>query len=957
MTNKKSTKRALCTSILCLLVCISMFLGTTYAWFTDSVINTGNKIQAGNLDIDLELLDKDTGKWISLSKENKPIFDYDKWEPGYVDAKILKVENEGTLALKWIAKFYSENKLSALADVIDVYVLPSETELEYPENRTLDGYTCVGNLSSFVNTLEETTCGNLEAKESAYLGLALKMRESAGNEYQGLSLGGSFDIRIFATQYTSESDSFDNQYDLYSDRNILVSQSKYLNEGADTVDFAIFYKGTKIVALSVPADAIADFSQPVVVTVDGIDPETTVSVGNNTQAYAYNIDVSNLKENLTGGQLVTVAVSAPKALAAMKVYHNGVLVDNAVYDEAAGTLTFKTSHFSPFAFTTAEYDVASLVDLRDKMQIEGALVKLTSDIEIDLTKGSSQRSDSHKVSSYYNAVNIEEKNVALDLNGHGITVFCGDKYNSNSDVGALFFVGKNGSLNIVDNAGGGFIKMRSSVYAVWAPYDDPSYVDIYSGIFIADSYAKDPIGTSTDPGSASGTMKDENSNRTLIYAGFGGNINVYGGYYLYNNTPNDVLNRNNGAFNAKDFYEGNNPLLTIHEGVMLINKEYRQNPANTSTPDGSFDDYSVKLANESEKLYQISPVTVQDAVTVDGVPYSDWYKVSRNFRYKVTFMNADGTKILDTKYIKDAGAVKVDDIDDTAVSLLDSGYVNDFGGWANTASEKKFDISADNNSDVVLYPTHTEKFTVRWLDEDGNVFHSEQTTAGNKYGSLTGPESNPTSKYDNMTFEHWEVRSVDKNGNVTYSVVSDDYKITSDTSIYPFYNYDGKLGLTSHDTNGDGRADYYTVESATGLSGEVLIPGDVNGVPVTVITDLSGEWNNDAVTSIIIEDGVEEISSNAFAMTSALKEVVVPASITKIGTNTFANTYGGSLIQKTITINYEGTWAQWNAIQKADDWERGLATGTKIICTDGTATLKATEYWVYYNYEWNFVAK
>ncbi|MBR5314624.1 MAG: SipW-dependent-type signal peptide-containing protein, partial [Clostridia bacterium] len=211
MTKKKSTKRALLLSGLSLLLCISMFVGSTFAWFTDSVTSTGNKIQAGTLKIDLELLDKVNG-WTSLKESQAPLFDYDLWEPGYTDVKILKIENEGSLALKWMAKFVSDSEISKLAEVIDVYVCPSATELAYPAGRDLDGYTKVGTVEDFVNTIEETTKGNLAAEEVAYLGIALKMREVAGNEYQGLSLG-AFDIQIVATQDTVESDSFDENYD------------------------------------------------------------------------------------------------------------------------------------------------------------------------------------------------------------------------------------------------------------------------------------------------------------------------------------------------------------------------------------------------------------------------------------------------------------------------------------------------------------------------------------------------------------------------------------------------------------------------------------------------------------------------------------------------------------------------------------------------------------------------
>lgn len=215
MTKQKSTKRALLMSALAILMCMSMLIGSTFAWFTDSVTSAGNKIQAGTLKIDLKLLENNadgTTTWTSLKKSPKPIFDYNLWEPGYTDVKILKVENEGNLALKWMAKFISEEDLSSLAEVIDVYVCPSATVLTYPEDRNLTGYEYVGTVKDFVNTIETTTYGSLKAEEAAYLGIALKMQESAGNEYQGKTLG-AFDIQIVATQLSHENDSFGNQYD------------------------------------------------------------------------------------------------------------------------------------------------------------------------------------------------------------------------------------------------------------------------------------------------------------------------------------------------------------------------------------------------------------------------------------------------------------------------------------------------------------------------------------------------------------------------------------------------------------------------------------------------------------------------------------------------------------------------------------------------------------------------
>ena len=100
MTNK-TTKRALFSSVVALVLCFAMLLGTTYAWFTDSVASGSIVITAGNLDIKVEytLNGKD---WKALDGADD-LFQMDKWEPGHTEVVVLKIENKGTLALKYAA--------------------------------------------------------------------------------------------------------------------------------------------------------------------------------------------------------------------------------------------------------------------------------------------------------------------------------------------------------------------------------------------------------------------------------------------------------------------------------------------------------------------------------------------------------------------------------------------------------------------------------------------------------------------------------------------------------------------------------------------------------------------------------------------------------------------------------------------------------------------------------------
>ena len=104
MTKKRSTKRALLTSALSLLLCVSMLIGSTFAWFTDSVSSDKNTIVAGNLDIELKYSKVVNGVrtgWELVEGEDE-IFDPNAlWEPGRVEVAYLKVSNLGSLALKY----------------------------------------------------------------------------------------------------------------------------------------------------------------------------------------------------------------------------------------------------------------------------------------------------------------------------------------------------------------------------------------------------------------------------------------------------------------------------------------------------------------------------------------------------------------------------------------------------------------------------------------------------------------------------------------------------------------------------------------------------------------------------------------------------------------------------------------------------------------------------------------
>lgn len=363
----KKTKHTLLTSFLSLLLCFSMLFGTTWAWFTDEVTSKANKIVSGSLKIDLELLDEQSGKWNSLKNDKSPIFDYDNWEPGYTDVKILKVENEGSLALKWVAQFVSESELSILANVIDVYVCPSATELSYPASRSLVNYNKVGTVAEFVNTIEQTTYGTLDAKEVAYLGIALKMQDGAGNEYQKMSLGGAFDILILATQWTSESDSFNNQYDkdatyptVTNNLTIKTNVSDKVQGGKLTSDVAFNDDASGINVIVPSGTSVNSNTLTLKIEEDDVSPNVTLKT-----TVGYNVEVEGVADDNTEVILVTIPKMLPAGQTVVQLFHDGVQMqremaladvgaDEFIYSEATGDVTFGLTHFSNVSAASAD---------------------------------------------------------------------------------------------------------------------------------------------------------------------------------------------------------------------------------------------------------------------------------------------------------------------------------------------------------------------------------------------------------------------------------------------------------------------------------------------------------------------------------------------------------------------------------------------------------------------------
>ena len=225
MTSSKSTKRALITSALAILMCAAMLIGTTFAWFTDTASSAVNKIQAGNLDVELEY-SKDFTEWKKVNDTTKVFEDSTLWEPGRTEVVYLRVKNAGTLALKYTLGIYNlynstgKNVLGNKYSLSDYVKLGAvEANAAYADRAA--AISAVQDSAKTLNSIGDTGVvgADLATNTTKVYAMVLYMPTEVGNEanpknndpYWAAKV--SFGISVNATQAMSESDSFDNTYD------------------------------------------------------------------------------------------------------------------------------------------------------------------------------------------------------------------------------------------------------------------------------------------------------------------------------------------------------------------------------------------------------------------------------------------------------------------------------------------------------------------------------------------------------------------------------------------------------------------------------------------------------------------------------------------------------------------------------------------------------------------------
>lgn len=435
----KKTKAALLQSAVALLLCISMLIGTTFAWFSDRVSSGGNIITAGNLDLEMYWTDDlDSGEWYNVEDgEHNTIFDYDKWEPGYTEVRYIKLKNAGSLALNYKLSIDPQNGIGKLAEVINVYYTSEGVRLDTRDD--LKKLNAIGLLSSVLNggatangtLLAADQTSPLHPSGEVIITLAMSMITSAGNEYQGETIGDGFTIKALATQAPFEKDSFGSDYDADATYTAIAAPDRATAQ-VDPVDGkvptgGVTLTGERVSAFIPEGTVLEEGTTELTLTVKPLeDTNSGITVVNNETLLPFDIHIDGISDENTVPVIVDLGEVLPKYLnmGNYRLFHveNGVTNEmtlvkdkNALvahnqftYDANTGAVTVSMASFSEVTLVAdtanpwnggvdyewygngnkEEYTIAKADDLAAFSKIVGGMAKTDNvDIGFDSFEG------------------------------------------------------------------------------------------------------------------------------------------------------------------------------------------------------------------------------------------------------------------------------------------------------------------------------------------------------------------------------------------------------------------------------------------------------------------------------------------------------------------------------------------------------------------------------------------
>lgn len=392
----KKTRFALFQSIIALILCFSMLIGTTFAWFTDGVSSGNNLIAAGNLDVELyhsnaavkdESVDSDTLLFKDL--KGKQIL----WEPGAVSYENLRVVNAGDLALAYQLAINTQNEnyivdpsgaTYGLSQILKVGVV--EGGITATERDAVVASVGISNwitLDEFVRNGSLMPKGNSESEET--WGVVIYWEPGNNDNLWNLNNGKTLNegtalkidlgVSLIATQEQYESDSFGNDYDAVAK---LVEFPEFVAPGSTTTPVVPNEQNQISAPLTMTSGQVSAYIPAGVQLADGTT-ELTMSVSEmnetgsgvtlevNEAIRSLDVHIEGVGKNNTVPMTIALTEIAPVGLnmGNYKLYHveeNGTAQMELIgidedftahnqfkYDPATGDITLYMATFSEVA--------------------------------------------------------------------------------------------------------------------------------------------------------------------------------------------------------------------------------------------------------------------------------------------------------------------------------------------------------------------------------------------------------------------------------------------------------------------------------------------------------------------------------------------------------------------------------------------------------------------------------
>ena len=593
-TGKRALLSTYVASLMSLMLCVTMFLSTSYAWFTARVDVHQNQMFVGTLGVKLYHASFSKGE-LDADKElrevtpNHKVLTQDtKWEPGYTAVEKFMVEENGDLAFSYkltIERDFTKDK--------------DETQKKLAKSITVWTYT--GADAASVVSFEGTTFAEMEDKgQWQYVGTLLDVMEShipvftgrmnsemvSGNaanaaQYHMIALhmeentdlkalGGpwadtkdapkldNITISLVANQMASGNDAFGNAYDptpvdLYMAKNVPVGPENKTNA---PVVFQIPNEGGKVskVEIAVPEGTLTDGSTQFGLSIQEVDAEGEAA--DTKKRLALDISISGVAEKNT--TVIPVTMTIEKGLENVEVYHGEKAMDKAdsgkadtySYDPQSGELKLYVTNFSTFTIVSGVDGVSTYEELVKALETSES-IKLVGDLNLaDKT------------------VKIpENKEVTLYLGGYDITA-----------AKAAFMIPAGSTLNV---KGQGNVELTGE----GTIFQNDGTMNIHGGSYDAEGMVMDNRGTANIYG---GTFALSGDGENIIRNGAEGEaqavLNVHGGIfkangkaaYIWNDVSGeevkDEMNFLGGTFDSSVYFRDSGENVKVAKGVAISQK-------------------------------------------------------------------------------------------------------------------------------------------------------------------------------------------------------------------------------------------------------------------------------------------------------------------------------------------------------------------------------------------------